>query len=535
MKLHEILALDTLATAQVVTVGDNLARNVVWMHIVDLPDVREWVRPGIFLLTTGYAWPHSEPEQREMIRSLASLDLACIGLAVPNYFEHFPLAIIDESQHIQLPLIEIPWNIPFVQITETVHRAILNEQYHVIEQSEEIHRTLTRAALDANSLQDLATTLGKLINRAITIEDPQGHMLAEYSLSSDEDTLRRATLLNGETPSEFVQYLERIGFYQSILHTKHPIRIPALKRYDLHARIVYPIRLKEELVGMVWIIEGDRPLSELDERASEHAAIVAALQIAHQRALTSFEERLGYTFLDSLLEGHFDPTHAAMERARLLGFDRDARYRVGVLVLDESIPLSSEGFLRRERIASLLRQQLRLQGYTPLISLSLNKISFLLPDHTSADRIWHSFVSGGISMAVGQQYQGVDGIQQSYQEVLSILTYLPSNSFYEYESLLLPRVLLGDQIAQEAFLDQILGTIRRQRNGDVLLETLLAWTNAGFHYPSVAEHLHVHMKTLHYRLTRIANLTGLDLANTEIRFQLQLATHLLSLKEKRFL
>ena len=44
-----------------------------------------------------------------------------------------------------------------------------------------------------------------------------------------------------------------------------------------------------EFVGVVWIIEGDEPLSELDHRAAEYAALVAAIHVAHQRELASLE------------------------------------------------------------------------------------------------------------------------------------------------------------------------------------------------------------------------------------------------------
>ncbi len=535
MKLLEILSIDILKSVRIVAGAAGLERDVSWVHIVDLPDLLPWVRPGQFLLTTGYAWPREEHAQRSLIRALAERNLSCVGLAVPQFFDHFPAAACEEANRVKLPLLEIPWDVPFAHITEAVHSAILAEQSRVIAQSEAIHRALTRAAAESGSLQVVAMTLGKLLGRAITIEDVEGRVLADYVLEQEEDEARRVTRAYGKTPPELVEPFEQRGYLSTIRKANQPVRIPALPEFNLAARVVCPIRLEEELVGLVWIIEGQQAFSELDIRAAEHAAIIAALHIAHQRELASFEAQLGYTFLDSLLEGRFEPTPQALERAYLLGFDPEIAYRVGFLVLDEALPLSREGLLRREQLAKRLRERLKFLSVAPLLSVSLNRIYFLLPEHCSGEQIWKAMREEQISLAFGRQHRGVEGVLRSYREVLSLLAYLPPNSCHYYETLLLPRVLLGDQEAQQAFLEQILGQLKQQRNGEVLLETLLAWIRTGFHFSPAVQELSIHPKTLQYRLARVTELTGLDLADPDTRFRLQLASHLLSLQDKKSL
>src|SRR6185437_1370112 len=102
-----------------------------------------------------------------------------------------------------------------------------------------------------------------------------------------------------------------------------------------------------------------------------------------------------------------------------------------------------------------------------------------------------------------------------------------------YEQLLLPRVLMGDAEAQGVFIEKLLGPLRGQRNGDVLVETLLTWARYGFHFGTVAQALSIHPKTLQYRLSRTAEMLALDLSDSDVRFQLQLTAHLLSLSEQQ--
>ncbi|GHO81485.1 transcriptional regulator [Ktedonobacter sp. SOSP1-85] len=535
MKLVDVLSLPVLEGTRVVAGESGLERDVRWVHITDLPDFLPWVRPGQLLLTTGYAWPREEADERAIVRALAEHGLAGVCLAVPHFFEHFSEAAREEADAAQLPLLEIPWDIPFARITEDVHRAILAEQYRVIEHSEAIHRALTRAALQAGSLQDLARTLSSLIQRTIAFVDESACVLATAAYESQEPGVVKTLPALEQSLPGYIGYLEKQGYLQKLRTRNESLHIPAAPEVGLVSCIICPIRPKGELVGFVWITEGEQELSELDVRAAEHAAMVAALHITHQRELVSLETRFGYTFLDSLLEGRFEATPQALERAQLLGFSPDSKYRVGLVVLDEPTPLSREGFLRRERLVVQLRQRLRVLDTAPLLTVTLNQIIFLLPERHAGQRIWDVLKGKGISLAFGLPYAGIEGVRRSYREVLSLLPYIPAEKFCYYETLLLPRVLVGDQDAKQAFLDMLLGRLKEQRNGDVLCETLLTWAQTGFHSTMVAERMGVHPKTLQYRLSRASDITRLDLADPETRFRLQLAVHLLSLQDKKTL
>jgi PucR family transcriptional regulator, purine catabolism regulatory protein len=188
MLLREALSLPALRRAQVVAGATGLSAEVRSVHMVDHPDMLPWVRPHQLLLTTGYAWPHDAPAQHALVTALAAAGLAAIGLAVPHFFDHFPPPARDAAEAAGLPLLEIPWEIPFAQITEELHRVILAEQAATIARSEAIHRILTQAATEGRSLQDVAETLRGLLQRAVSIVDAEGRVLAWSPLADAGDT-----------------------------------------------------------------------------------------------------------------------------------------------------------------------------------------------------------------------------------------------------------------------------------------------------------------------------------------------------------
>src|SRR5258705_5934389 len=124
MKLSDAQAKTILGKARLVAGHQSVSNEIRWVHIVDIPDVVQWVRPDQLLLTTGYALPRDSDSQRALVRDLAERGLAGIGLAVPRFFDHFSAAFCEEADLHGLPLLEIPWEIPFALITEELHTEI---------------------------------------------------------------------------------------------------------------------------------------------------------------------------------------------------------------------------------------------------------------------------------------------------------------------------------------------------------------------------------------------------------------------------
>ncbi|HLI95403.1 MAG TPA: PucR family transcriptional regulator ligand-binding domain-containing protein [Candidatus Baltobacteraceae bacterium] len=532
MNVQQILALPSLSGAQVAAGGAGLEREVLWSHVVDMPDALPWVQPGFMLLVSGYSWPKEAEEEARQVERLAAAGVAAVGMAVPRYVEHFSAAARARADSLRLPLIEIPWETPFARIMEEFHRAVMAEPYKIIERSEQIHRALTRAASRDASLDDLAKSLCALIDRSVTFEDPAGKLFAHCSVDGAEDSVRAATVESAQTPPEMMRVLESSGTLRRIRSSEKPLRIPAMPEIGATARVVCPIRVGSELVGLVWILEGGTPLSELDHRAAEHAALVAAIQIAHQRELAYVESRLGYASFLSLLESEPGEKPVAEERLRLLGFDPRGRYRVGIVVLPEELPLRREAVLRRDRVAARVRDALKQMGVEQLVTVNLNHVPFLLPEHKSVESVVQAVGDPNASVVLGRVHPGGSGARESYLEALSLISYRHRERVCRYEDVLVPRVIMGDRNARETFLSDLFAPLRSRKGGQQLAQALLALARGGFHFRETAAALGIHPNTLRYRLERATQVLGMDLDDADVRFRLQLACRLFDLENR---
>jgi purine catabolism regulator len=251
-----------------------------------------------------------------------------------------------------------------------------------------------------------------------------------------------------------------------------------------------------------------------------------ALHISQQRALTSLEYQLGYSFLEALLESPPPLTPQLLHRAGILGYDSDGMYSVCIIVMDIPTPLTRESILKRERLAEKLKRCLQQLQIPPVSSLTQNQILFLVPERISEEEIWRAVKEPNIAMAVSQPYE-FRNAHQAYQEVKKLLSYVRYGQFHSYKDLLIPRILMGDHEAQTGFLDKLFGPLRNYKSGDILIHTLLTFASMGFHLQKTSDALKIHPKTLRYRLDKAIDLGGYELENPETQFHLQLAYHIL--------
>lgn len=523
MRVSDVLSNQHFERARLCAGASGTGREVTWVHVVDQPDPANWVKPGQLVLSTGHAFIGDPRRQLEIVEELDRTGVSGLVLAVPAYFSTFPEVMVEAADRLGLPLIELPWEVPFVDVTEALHRIVLSEQTKVVEASEEIHRKLTRAAVSFRGLQDLAEALGTLLRRAVIIEASEGSLLAHHRRDEAEDEVRAVTIATGRRAPAYLDYLERLGLQQALRETDGPMRVPSSDDGRIAARVVCPVKLLSETVGYVWIIEGETSLTDLDLRAAEHAATVAALHISHQRELWQTEQRLGSTLVDTLLGLRGAPESGLLERARLEGLTEGSSWRLVQLVLALPLPLEEAGLRARDQVASRLRSRLLDEGGFGLVTTNLGFVIAIAPERAQVDRVIGDLGLAGATVLVSAKGTSLNDVRKRYLELQEMLPHVHAPGVHYHDDYLLPRVLAGEKQAQLELTRRMLGGLRDVRGGDTLLCTLKELCASGFQLNLAACQLGIHISTLRYRLERLDDLLGHDLGDPTTRFLLQLS------------
>ncbi len=116
LSVADIVAIDAL---QLVLRGGSAGsdRPVRWVHISELDDPTPWLRGGELLLTTGLPL---RPDPAAYVRRLADAGLTGLGLGIGLGYDEVPAAATAVADELGFPLFEIPYDVPFIALTEAV-------------------------------------------------------------------------------------------------------------------------------------------------------------------------------------------------------------------------------------------------------------------------------------------------------------------------------------------------------------------------------------------------------------------------------
>jgi DNA-binding PucR family transcriptional regulator len=108
--------------------------HVRWVHSTELPDPTRWLKGGELLLTTGIQL-EGPKAQRELIERLADHEIAGLGFGTGFTHKKLPAALLRAARKRSFPLFEVPYELPFIAITERAFAQLVNERYEMLQRS----------------------------------------------------------------------------------------------------------------------------------------------------------------------------------------------------------------------------------------------------------------------------------------------------------------------------------------------------------------------------------------------------------------
>jgi purine catabolism regulator len=107
---------------------------VRWVHSTELPDPTPWLRGGELLLTTGLQLTGATV-QRELIGRLADHQIAGLGFGTGFAHKRLPAALVTAARKRAFPVFEVPYELPFIAITERAFAQLVNERYEILQRN----------------------------------------------------------------------------------------------------------------------------------------------------------------------------------------------------------------------------------------------------------------------------------------------------------------------------------------------------------------------------------------------------------------
>lgn len=532
--MRDLLRLPGLGL-ELVAGKEGLDRPLRWAHSSELADPTPWLSGGEFLLTTGMTLKNAA-DQRAYVDRLAKAGAAGLGFGVGFTFESVPEALVDASEAAGFPLLEVPFPVPFIAITEAISSRLAEDRLRDAQMSVEVHERLAALIVEGAGLADVLDEVVDLAGGWAMLFDLRGELLARSSATGGRgpggsEVARPggsrppgAGGLRAPPPEEVWAGLppgltDRFGPRTSAeagpRGTRVALAVLAGKRHEA-----------------VLVFGKDRRLEQRDRIVVHHAVTVVALLLASRRAVIQAERRIAGDVLGEAFSGRL--SGADLERRLdLVGFPPGAR--ISALVIEARA--TSDGVL--EDLAWAVDETLGRRTRRARAAAVASRVGAIVADddpealaRALLDELEETspalgIVPGSIRLGVGEMVEPA-AIRRSYLAAVFALRAAPVGSLVG-----LPRdlgsygFLLGSQPrpALEGYVRSVLGTLidRDRDRSSELVPSVSAFIAAGGRWEQGAEALGVHRHTLRYRVRQAEDLLGRDLSSAEDRLEVWLA------------
>ena len=489
-------------------------RDIRWVHISELEDPTRWLSGGELLLTTGIQLT-TPAKQRQFVELLDGNGVAGLGFGTGFSVKKLPKALIDEASERGMPLFEVPYEMPFIAITEFAFGRLVNEQYDVLQRAGQVHERLERLVLEGHGLDQVLESIASAVGGAALVLEPGGAELARHP--------RRGGPAASVIEPVAAEVARRDG------SGKVAFFAPSAPELSDRALAV-PVSGRRDASSIAWlvVVSEDGPLGPFERLIARQAAMVVGLELMRERVVRETERRLAGDLLSEALSGRLD-AEEALGRLRPFGIGEEA----AVLVFELDDPHAAEADLESglgESGSSGLVATTSAAG-RPLLCAVVGADGTDPAETARALRAGLLAHHGQVRAAVSRPIS-VGSLRRAFHEARCALeaTSLangeaPDVASHDDLGAFTLLLALQDDDALRAYSDGLLEPIERTEGeyGGELLRSLEAFIENNGNWERAARRLYCHRHTLRYRIRKVEELTGRDLGRATDRIELWLA------------
>ena len=335
----------------------------------------------------------------------------------------------------------------------------------------EVHTLLTETALRGEGVTGVAEALAELLGRSVVIDDVYAEQLAAAGPASTTEAMTVTDVILDGAP---------------VAH----IRVAAT----------------------------DDPLSAVDVRAIEQAAVVTALELLRARTAAEVEQRLRGSLVADVLGSDPGSLPAIVDRARRLGWDlAGTQTLIGLRCNDtEALLAAADRFFRHAT-------------QRPLSAVHRGDVILLWPSGAAVEttrRLVDTVAMTGVIAAVSRTVDaaGLPATFRAVRGALDLAAGAGAPAVIDLTQLTVDQLLLelGDTARLTEFATSVLGRAMDydRTRSTALLDTARVVIDAGLDRRAAAARLHLHHNTVAQRMRRLEELTGLAMSRPADLLQL---------------
>lgn len=105
-----------------------LCRIITWVHVIEIPEVIEWVEGGELLFITGVTIKDNTKALLKLVNDIDKKKLSGLVINVGPYIKTTPKEVIDLANSLNFPIFEVPFAVRLIEITHIICKEIFSSK-----------------------------------------------------------------------------------------------------------------------------------------------------------------------------------------------------------------------------------------------------------------------------------------------------------------------------------------------------------------------------------------------------------------------
>ncbi|MCI3921577.1 PucR family transcriptional regulator [Paenibacillus sp. TRM 82003] len=500
--------------AVVLAGASGLQRQVLRANIVGGPGVVGWVRPGEFLMTTGYPFKEDPELLVRLLPELVEKGVAALGVRQGESSVLISKRVVEAADALALPIIELPSSVAFSDAVQEIMGEVLLQETRELALLQGRFLKLSQLLLEGAGLEALLAELERMLGNPVFLIDEE-RVCASPGAKAAFDP----------APHLRSWYRWRDGERSGI---------DFLTIGERRIRI-YVSPVCGSIGPLLLLADWSREHTAVDRLTIDRVGVLAGLEASYAKAQREVESKYFDQFLQDWLAGRLAALPDIKIRAEACGFkieEADAYY-VGTL------RWTGDGLTGKQLQQAAKRLHRRWFGFGIRVTIYEGAITCLVAPSSEDDareafeEMKRAAEGEGFAICLGRRVGaervfescaqarrihriaescglGMSWVEEEQLGVFRLLHLLPeSEEVNSYRDRFVVPLLDYDRRHQAALFDTVASYFRHNRNAN-----------------KASVELFTHYNTVNYRIGRVCEILGLDASDGDDMLQLQLAVKL---------
>ncbi len=442
----------------------------------------------------------------ELVKDLKKSNATALVISTGCYITQIPSKIISLAEQIKLPIISIPWEIPFSNIVEEMYQKLESEQLLFSKKFEEIRDKLILMYLERVPLYDVVLFINNVLGYNIAILNHNYELVTKDS----KEVLEKKEFVNGYTFFYIIQGKSKLYAYL-LMNMEEEISINNIPKLNelVETNIINPLMLWFERENEFKVGEYKKQekflLNMIDDKENNKISLINKGRILGVELAEHYIVLVGLVDNTTLTEMTKDE-YGINELKD--AFSNVALYASLKYIIAFRKPYLIAFIEDRDLSYSDIEKFILEVEKLVIVSYKNLKINWGISDiHDKDIGIYHAYMDAMTNLKLGIKYR--DEHIHSKEAILG----------YELFNEMVKNRIIMENVSK------IMNELTTEDSNELLV-TLHKYFENGRNISKTAEKMYLHRQSLIYRLKKIESLTGMSLDKPRDLFTLELSVYL---------